>query len=173
MKIEGNQIYLSPITYEDTKDIVRWRNKPSVREHFIYRELFTSEIHEKWMKNEVETGKVVQFIIRDRGTEQKIGSVYLRDIDKNNRKCEFGIFIGEEDYLNKGYGREAAELITEYAFIKMNIHKIYLRLLAHNLRALHSYQKAGFVQEGISKDDVWIDGKPHDVIFMSKFAPDQ
>ncbi len=169
MKIEGKQIYLSPISYEDTEDIVRWRNKPCVREHFIYREPFTREIHENWMKTKVEVGKVIQYIICDKATTRKIGSVYLRDIDRKNRKCEFGIFIGEEDFLSRGYGREAAELITDYAFGELGIHKIYLRVLAHNQRALCSYLKAGFVQEGISKDDVWIDGVPYDVVFMSKF----
>ncbi len=169
MKIEGKHIYLSPITYEDTEDIVRWRNKPCVREHFIYRTTFTRETHEKWMKSRVETGEVVQYIIFDKTTDQKIGSVYLRDIDRSNRKCEFGIFIGEEEFLSRGFGREAAELLTEFAFSELAMHKVYLRLLAHNLRAFRSYQKAGFIQEGISKDDVWIDGIPHDVIFMSKF----
>ncbi len=169
MKIEGKLLYLSPISYDDTDDIVRWRNKPCVREQFIYRETFTREIHENWMKNRVETGEVVQFIIHDAVSGRKIGSVYLRDIDRVGGRCEFGIFIGEEEFLNRGYGSEAAKLIAGYAFQNLNMHEIYLRLLAKNQRALHSYQKAGFVTERFSKADVVIDGEPCDVIFMSKF----
>ena len=121
------------------------------------------------MKSRVETGEVVQFIIRDKETDKKVGSVYLRDIDYKNHKAEFGIFIGEESYRNKGFGREAAELITEYAFQHLHLHKVYLRVLASNIRAHRSYLRAGFVEEGIAKDDVFLDDKFQDVVFMAKF----
>ena len=53
-------IYLRPMTYEDTDDIVAWRNSDSVRKNFIYQALFTRESHENWIRTMVETGKVVQ-----------------------------------------------------------------------------------------------------------------
>ena len=167
--IEGNSIYLKHITYQDTPDIVRWRNSDFVRSRFIYREEFDEETHNNWMKTMVDTGKVVQFIIYEKTTDRKIGSVYLRDIDNDNKKCEFGIFIGEEDMLGKGYGKEAARLITNYAFNDLNLYKVYLRVLADNKRAYNSYCSSGFVEEGIAKNDVWINGKPRDVIFMAVY----
>lgn len=38
-KIEGKQIYLRPITMEDTDRIVSWRNQDRVRHNFIYQKL--------------------------------------------------------------------------------------------------------------------------------------
>ena len=35
--IRGEQIYLRPITADDTELAVRWRNKPTVVKNFIYR----------------------------------------------------------------------------------------------------------------------------------------
>ena len=61
-KIEGKQIYLRPITMEDTDRIVSWRNQDRVRHNFIYQKLFTKESHENWMHNQVETGHVVQLL---------------------------------------------------------------------------------------------------------------
>ena len=49
-KIEGKQIYLRPITMEDTDRIVSWRNQDRVRHNFIYQKLFTKESHENWMQ---------------------------------------------------------------------------------------------------------------------------
>ncbi len=169
MTIEGKKIYLSSITYDDTDSIIEWRNKEFVREQFIYRELFTRDTHINWMKKMVETGKVIQFIICLKENNKKIGSVYLRDIDAENRKCEFGIFIGEEDCIGCGYGREAAELICSYAFEKLGMYKVFLRVLSDNIRAQKSYKKSGFEVEGKSVADIWIDGRPIDVIFMAKF----
>ena len=95
--------------------------------------------------------------------------MYIQDIDSKNKKGEYGIFIGEEDYLGGGRGREAAELILEHVFGQLNLHKVYLRVLSDNIRAYKSYEHAGFVEEGIFHDDVCIDGQFHDVIFMAKY----
>ena len=72
-------VTIRPITYDDTDNIIKWRNSDYVRSHFIDQRLFTKESHEYWLRNMVETGKVAQFIILLDGTP--VGSVYLRDID--------------------------------------------------------------------------------------------
>ena len=64
-KDEQAGIYLRPMTWEDTDNIVAWRNSDAVRKNFIYQELFTRESHENWIRTMVETGKVVQTIICD------------------------------------------------------------------------------------------------------------
>lgn len=167
MVLEGRQVDLRPISYDDTDDIVRWRNRDTVRNNFIYRGAFTKEVHENWMREKVEKKKVFQFIITEKKDNRKIGSVYLRDLDSANRKCEFGIFIGEEEYLGRGLGTEAARLILRFAFEELNMNKVFLRLLAENRRAFKSYLKVGFREEGLSRQDVFVDGSFHDVIFMS------
>ena len=83
-KDESVGIYLRMMTYDDTEKIVEWRNSDSVRKRFIYQGLFTKEGHENWIKTMVETGKVVQMIICENGTDKAVGSVYVRDIDKTH-----------------------------------------------------------------------------------------
>lgn len=165
--LEGKNIYLIPISNTDTDNIIRWRNQEFVRNKFIYQKMFTKESHERWMNQKVNTGKVKQFIIHVKKEEKPIGSVYLRDIDYNNAKAEYGIFIGEKEYLGKGIGTEAAKLILEYAFQSLNLHKVMLRVLAQNKRAIASYMKAGFKEEGCFKDDIKIENTYYDVIFMA------
>ena len=58
-----SEVKIRPITYDDTEDIIRWRNSDYVRSRFIDQRLFTKESHEYWLKNFVETGKVAQFMI--------------------------------------------------------------------------------------------------------------
>ena len=91
-----------PITISDTALIVKWRNNDSVRQNFIFQEPFTCEMHEAWMKNRVQTGEVVQYIIEDKITNEAVGSVYLRDTNAKNKSAEYGIFIGEDDAIGKG-----------------------------------------------------------------------
>ena len=169
MRIEGEKIYLTPITYDDCEDFVRWRNSDLIKSRFIYRKELTVEQQIKWIKEQVEPGNVVQFIIWDKKDDIKIGSVYLQHIDNKNKKCEFGILIGEEKYIGFGRGREANELICKYGFEELGMNKIYLRVLADNARAIKSYKNAGFTKEYLLHDDVVIDGKTTNVIFMAKF----
>ena len=96
-------------------------------------------------------------------------ALYVRDIDMEHKKAEYGVFIGETDCYGKGYGTEAAELMCEYAFSYLGLHKLMLRVYAENERAIKSYEKAGFVKEAYLKDDVFVQGKYRDVVLMAMF----
>ena len=161
-------IYLRPMTAEDTDNIVAWRNSDAVRKNFIYQAPFTRQGHEAWVENMVNTGKVVQFIICNLADDKALGSVYIRDIDKVHNKAEYGIFIGEASARGKGIGTAAARLMLSYCFEEEKLHKVFLRAFAHNAQAIRSYEKAGFVQEALLKDDVCIDGKYYDIVLMAK-----
>lgn len=159
-------IYLRLMTYDDTDLIVKWRNTDSVRKNFIYQALFTRESHENWIRTKVETGQVVQMIICESKGDRPVGSVYIRDIDHDHHKAEYGIFIGEEAARGKGYGTAAAKLMIRYCFEELNLHRLFLRVYATNQQAIRSYEKAGFVQEACLRDDVCIDGEYKDIVLM-------
>ncbi len=160
-------LYLRKLTVEDTEQIVEWRNKVEVRSNFIYQNLFTREGHLTWFHEMLETKKAYQFMVCEKESNRAIGSVYLRDVDLQHQKAEYGIFIGETFARGKGYGTEAAKLILEYGFEELKLHRIYLRVFADNVAARRSYEKAGFVQEGYLKDDVCIQGEYRDIVWMA------
>lgn len=166
-KDEATGIFLRLMTYDDTESIVRWRNSDAVRNNFIYRAKFTKESHENWIHTMVETGKVVQMMICDIDSKEALGSVYIRDIDRQHNKAEYGIFIGEASARGRGVGTSAAKLMLSYCFEEEKLHRVYLRVLANNQQAIRSYEKAGFVKEGLLRDDVCIDGQFRDVVWMA------
>lgn len=166
-------IYLRLMTYDDTDRIVAWRNSDAVRKNFIYQELFTRESHESWIRNKVETGDVVQMIICDIATDMPLGSVYIRDIDRKHKKAEYGIFIGEASARGRGVGTATARLMLRYCFEEEGLHRVYLRALSGNEAAIRSYEKAGFVKEGLLKDDVCIDGNFVDIVWMAAVAEEK
>lgn len=165
-------IYLRLMTGEDTDLIVAWRNSEGVRRNFIYQELFTRESHENWIRTKVETGQVVQMIICDSATHTPLGSVYIRDIDRQHSKAEYGIFIGEESARGRGVGSATAKLMLRYCFEEEKLHRVYLRVLAGNEAAKRSYEKAGFQVEGVLRDDVFLQGRFRDVIWMACINPE-
>lgn len=169
---EKTGIYLRYMTVEDTDKIVQWRNTDAVRSRFIYRERFTREGHLSWIKNMVETGKVIQLMICDLATDEALGSVYVRDIDRQHGKAEYGIFIGEESARGRGIGSVAAKLMLRYCFEEEKLHRIFLRVLSDNQPAIKSYEKAGFVKEAYLREDVYLEGVYRDVILMGILEKD-
>lgn len=166
-KIVGNRIYLRKMNAGDTEQILRWRNSEFVRERFLFREPLTREMHESWIKTKVIPGFVVQFIIGITETGKEIGSVYFRDIDREKKTAEFGIFIGEERNGRKGYGSEALALAIKYAAEQMHMRKIFLRVLANNEKAIRIYEKNGFCV--IKEEEICLpEGKKGNVLFMEK-----
>ena len=172
-KMQGEKIYLRLMTTEDTDRIVRWRNNPRVRSHFIYQKPFTRQGHLAWIENRVNTGEVIQFIICEKETDRAVGSVYFRDISREHNKAEYGIFIGEAQARGRGVGTAAAKLMLRYCFEEEKLHRIYLRVLADNHQAIRSYEKAGFERGADLKEEVCIDGVYRDVILMGYLNPNR
>lgn len=166
MRIDGEKVFLTAITYDDCEDFIRWRNSNFIKSRFIYRKDITIEQQRKWIETKVLTGKVAQFIIWDRLDNKKIGSVYLQNIDKTRKEAEYGVLIGEEEYTGRGLGTESANLIIRYGFEHLNLEKIYLRVLKNNLPARKAYEKVGFKEES-KEDTIIIDGNGVEVLFMS------
>ena len=159
------KVHIRPITPEDTEKIVTWRNRDFVRKNFIYQELFTEDGHRAWLREQVEPGHVVQFIICVEGLGE-IGSVYLRDIDRGRKTAEYGVFIGEEQALGCGYGTQAARLALNYGFGTLGLERIFLRFLENNPRAGRSYEKAGFRRIDNRRETVELEQGTCGVLFM-------
>ncbi len=97
---------------------------------------------------------------------REIGSVYLRDIDREKKEAEYGVFIGEEDALGRGYGVRAAKLMLEYGFNTLHLEKIFLRVLEDNAGARKSYTKAGFQVIENKRESVELEQGVRNVLFM-------
>jgi UDP-4-amino-4,6-dideoxy-N-acetyl-beta-L-altrosamine N-acetyltransferase len=166
-KIEcENGIILRSICESDTELVLKWRNAAMVRNFFIYQKEITKEEHLNWLKTKVATGKVVQFVIVDPKNDKPFGSVYLQDINWTHNKAEFGIFIGETEYMGKGEGSIITKRMLQYAFEEMKLHRVYLRVFEENVRARKAYEKAGFVEEALLHDDVFVNDEYKNIVLM-------
>lgn len=163
--IKGEHIFLRPITAQDTELVLSWRNSPEVVQNFIYRKPITVEEHTSWLENKVFTGQVHQFIICDAEDGMPLGSAYIQNIDEDNHKAEWGLFLGSERTYNRGIGTETAFLIMDYAFDDLGLHKLTSRVLAHNRPCVRMNEKIGYRQEAYLKDELFIDGKYEDLIY--------
>ena len=62
-------------------------------------------------------------------------------MDYINRVGEVGIFIGNKNYWNGGYGYEALSLLLDFGFNILNLNNINLRVYSYNNHAINCYKK--------------------------------
>lgn len=95
-----------------------------------------------------------------------IGEARLDRVDMHDRRASFAIGIYWPDLLGKGLGTEASRLVLDFAFGQLKLHRVSLRVIAYNERAIRCYQKCGFVIEGREREAGLVDGQWHDDIIM-------
>ncbi len=64
-----------------------------------------------------------------------------------------GIAIGDKSYWGKGYVIAAMHEMLKYGFFELSLNKIWLRVEIDNEKAISSYIKASYVEEGILRQD--------------------
>jgi len=96
-----------------------------------------------------------------------IGVAFLHSIDTVDQRARYAVGIYNEENWSKGYGCEITQCVLEYAFNTLKLHKIDLKVLEYNKRAIASYKNNGFVQEGILRENAFINNTWHNDIIMS------
>ncbi len=124
------------------------------------------EEEEKWYEElSSRNPSHYSFAIERISDSQYIGGCGINELDWKNSVATVGIFLGKP-FLSQGYGTDAMEVLTNFIFSEMNIHKVMLHVFAFNERAIKSYKKVGFKIEGTLRSQIFRDGKYHDEIIM-------
>jgi [ribosomal protein S5]-alanine N-acetyltransferase len=95
-----------------------------------------------------------------------IGKAGLRHQAADHR-ARYSISILDAGCWGKGIGTEVTNLILQYAFQKLKLHRVDLRVLEYNRRAIACYEKCGFVVEGVEREGAFIDGRYETDVIMS------
>lgn len=99
------------------------------------------------------------FAILENKTDQFIGWISLSEIQLKNRGAELSIVILLEENRGKGYGIESLNLICEFGFSELGLHKLKLYVNSNNINAIKLYEKCGFQKEGTDRESLYQDGK--------------
>lgn len=94
-----------------------------------------------------------------------IGQVSLK-LEEEDNKARFAIGIFNPNYWGKSIGTSVTKAVLNYGFNTLNLNKIYLRVLDYNERAINSYKKAGFIEEGRDRKGALINNQYHTDIYM-------
>ena len=168
-KLIGERIYLSPRNNEDIEKFTEWLNDFEITD-YIGRSAYIMTLEGEKQYLEENLNKNYNFFIITLKEDKLIGTVGLENYDAINRTATLGIFIGDKDYRNEGYGTEAIKMVLDYGFNYLNLNNIKLDLMSFNERALKCYTKCGFKEYGRRRNCKYINGKYYDSIEMDILA---
>ncbi|MEA2016556.1 MAG: GNAT family protein [Actinomycetota bacterium] len=166
-KIAGKKTVLRLIKKMDLKKSLMWLKDTSVNMYLSHNfRDYTEEQELKWFDFINKSNNDIVFAIEDKNNNLYIGNCALHKIQWDKKTCELGIFIGEKDYWNKGYGSDAVKSISKFAFNRLNLKKIVLDVYRYNRRAIKVYKKCGFMLTKIERKNHFYDGKYWDTLLM-------
>lgn len=168
-----NKIVLRPVALSDTKMLVKWRNDKNVINHCLSKATITEESNIVFYKKFIETGKYKQFIVECIDQEfsmvsYSIATVYLKDIDYTNKRCELCVFTSTDVEWKPENQSTAIHMLVEKAFDEYGMHKVYSYVFYKFQDEVELLKNAGFSAEAILKDEaLGVDGKYEDIVRLS------
>jgi diamine N-acetyltransferase len=165
--LKGEKVTLRPVEREDLKRLHELRNDVDlvILAYGDWQPRSLAETEKSFDKHlEQEQEERCWFAIEADG--KMIGDTGLHGLDRRHGVAELGIGIYDRDYLGKGYGRDAIQLVLEWAFDVQNWRRIWLTTIAPNERAIRSYLACGFVEEGRLRQHDFHHGEYVDMVCM-------
>ncbi len=159
---------LRELEKNDLEIINSWRNNPDLISFLVAPFRYIApEVDEEWYENYLANRNTcVRCAIVNENAEL-LGLISLLNIDNINRSASLGIMIGSEKNCGAGAGTFAIKEMLNHAFINLNLNRVDLTVLATNARAIHVYEKCGFVLEGTKRSCVYKNGKYIDLHMYS------
>jgi UDP-4-amino-4,6-dideoxy-N-acetyl-beta-L-altrosamine N-acetyltransferase len=146
--------------------ILEWRNSEFVRSQMLRQHPISREEHRAWLAGQRsgagETRCRVAHV-----DDKPFGIVSLHHLDMRAGNSDWGMYIGEKEFLGRGLGKVLLAEILRWGFEEMNLQRLYTSVLATNEQALDLYLQAGFSQEGRWREHVLCEtGERRDLLWI-------
>ena len=139
----GERVRLRALERSDLLRCAGWLNDPDVARHLTAHVPLSMAQEEQWFERLLgDKDRHILAIETEDGTH--IGNIGIEDLNWKDRSAGLGVFIGEQEYWGRGYGRDSVRTLIEHAFNHFGLERIVLYTFADNERARRAYEAAGF-----------------------------
>ena len=143
--------------------VIEWLKNPAIRESFV----------PAFPEKEIDLQKYFTHPTRQYFgiyyQDQPVGIVGGENIDPLAGKLEMKKLVGESGLQGKGIGKRATFGFLYYAFLVLNLNKVYIHSRDINIHNLNLNSRFGFEREGIFLDDITVGERRQDVVRMALF----
>lgn len=147
MLIEGISTNLELIKMEDCQFVADLRSLPEINMFLSNDGEISIEMQKKWLTNFLAKSKDYYFIIKDKKSNIRTGTISLYEINPKEKRAEFGRYI----CTNNLNAIESELMILDYAFNELKLLKIYCRTVENNKKVWNQHYKYGFEDIGFEE----------------------
>lgn len=161
-------VTLRSLEKHDLPQLNAWRNDPALMATLGANFMFIpQQVDDAWYDSYLASrDKALRLSILT-PDQRYIGNVNLTSIHPINRSAELSIMIGDPSERGKGYGTQSVKAAVRHGFDDLALNRIYLQVLADNEAAIRTYQRCGFSDEGVKRQEVFKCGAFHDMRCMA------
>lgn len=175
--IKGNLVGLRALEKEDLVHLKDWRNIPDFRKHFReVRELSLAD-QGNWYEHLQKTrDRNFMFGIERLSDGKLIGACGLLYVNWVIKSADYSFYIGEEGaYIDdKGWAKEATELLLSYGYDSLNLNKVWMELYEFDQKKIEFFtNEFGFKQDGVLRDNCYENGRYWDSVLISLLTKDK
>lgn len=124
-------------------------------------------------KRDRKAGTAFRFYMRLAGQpDQIIGAIGLNNVVRGAFCSAFLGYKLDKAFINNGYMSMAVEMLVKYAFEELRLHRIEANVMPKNTASLRVLEKNSFINEGISRYYLNINGIWEDHIHMVRINYD-
>ncbi|MFC0473414.1 GNAT family protein [Halalkalibacter kiskunsagensis] len=164
---DQSHIVLRPVQKFDAKDIIDSASSIIEQGSYIQKERVRSLEEEHAFINEMKAKDNMYIVVEVNGLARGIARVIRGDLEMKRHTGLFRTWLHEEAQ-GKGIGKKVMEYTLKWCQTH-KLHKLCLTVFASNAIAKGLYEKAGFIVEGVQKEQVYINETYDDEIFMAYF----
>ena len=163
MELRGERVVLRPLRVEDAHRLAELAAHPDVARW--WPDLTEQELVEK-ARGKPDEGF---FAVLHEG--EPIGLVqYAEELDPDYRHAGIDLFLGAP-YQDRGLGTDALRTVARHLIHDRGHHRLTIDPVAHNARAIRSYEKVGFRRVGVMREyQLDPDGTWHDGLLLDLLA---
>lgn len=158
--MEGRKVHLLPLQMENLYTHFEWNNDPELN-HFDSEIPFDAETlghfkrrFERLVSQPPQS--MAHFEIHAEG-DKLIGVASLHDISPHHRHATIALTIGDKAYWGRGFGRDAIEVVLDYAFRELGLHRVAAETFEYNMGWKRLVEGSGFQREGVQRDYLFRD----------------
>ena len=151
--LKGSLINIRVLNLEDLTFLYSLENNKSLWELSQTHKPFSKKVLQTYLATahkDIKELKQLRLMITSK-TNEPLGFIDLFDFDARNKRAGVSIVLIDK-HRQKGYGKDALNLLVNYSFTKLQLHQLYSNVLEGNLASLHLFKSLGFEEVGIKKD---------------------
>jgi ribosomal-protein-alanine N-acetyltransferase len=173
--LETPRLLLRPLKLEDAPMVSKLAGRREIAHTTISIPHPYSEAQAlDWISRHIgprAANKEIVFAIMLRANVQLVGTIGLRDIDKEHSQAELGFWVAVEAW-GKGYATEASSAVLRFGFEELQLNRIYAHHMVRNPASGRVLEKIGMKQEGLLRQRVRKWGVFEDVVLLAVLKKD-